>query len=187
MGFNVNGALIETSNTALKITASSVVGLDTNASGFPTLTNRPSFVATNTNAAWQTFTTNDWNTIAFNSAPQNIGSCFNTANNRFTAPVTGAYYFEHSSYGYKNPSSNSDSYTHPTFWVNASSTLRQASESGNYRLRSRTYLTGSYSWDTQINDILYLTAGDFVTVTTYCNGTQQWYGTYAHFTGFYIG
>ena len=186
MGFDVNGALIETSNTALKITASSVIGLDTNASGFPTLTNRPTFVASST-TGWNTFTADSWNTIAFNSAPRNIGSCFNTSNSRFTAPVTGAYYFEHSSYGYKNPSSNADSYTHPTFWVNDSSTLRQASQTTAYRLRSRTYSSGTYAWDTQINDILYLTAGDYVTVSTYCNGTQQWYGTYTHFTGFYIG
>ena len=186
MGFDVNGALIETSQTALKITASTVIGLDTNASGFVTLTNRPTFVAVNT-GAWQTFTGDSWNIIAFDSAPRNIGSHYNTANNRFTAPVTGAYYFEHSSYGSKNPSSNADSYTHPTFWVNGNSTLRMASQTTSYRLRSRTFYSSTYSWDTQINDILYLTAGDYVQVYTYCNGTQQWYGTYTHFTGFYIG
>jgi hypothetical protein len=186
MGFDVNGALIETSNTALKITASGVIGLDTNATGFVTLTNRPTFVAYQ-NTGWTTFTGNSWNTLTFNTAYRNIGSYYNTSTNRFTAPVTGAYYFEHCSYGYKNPSSNADSYTHPTFWVNGSSTARMASESTSYRLRSRTYYSSTYSWDTQINDILYLTAGDYVQVVTYCNGTQQWYGFYTHFTGFYIG
>ena len=186
MGFDVNGALIETSNAALKITASSVVGLDTNASGFTTLTSLPTFEAYQ-NAGWATFTANAWNTMSFNTAYRNTGSHYNVSNSRFTAPVTGAYYFEHSSYGYKNPSSNSDSYTHPTFWVNGSSTQRMAAEGTSYRLRSRTYYSSTYSWDTQINDILYLAVGDYVQVVTYCNGTQQWYGLQSHFTGFYIG
>lgn len=186
MGFDVNGALIETSQTALKITASSVIGLDTNASGFTTLTNRPTFVAYQ-NAGWATFTANAWNTMIFNTAYRNTGSYYNVSNGRFTAPVTGAYYFEHMAYGYKNPSSNADSYTHPTFWVNGSSTQRMAAEGISYRLRSRTYYSSTYSWDTQINEILYLTAGDYVQVVIFCNGTQQWYGYYSHFTGFYIG
>lgn len=186
MGFDVNGALIQTSNTALKIIASSVIGLDTNTSGFTTLANRPSFVAYSS-LGWQTFSGDSWNTLVFNAAYRNIGSCYNVSNGSFTAPVSGSYYFTHSAYGYKNPSSNSDSYTHPTFWVNGSSTLRMASATTSYRLRSRTYYSSTYSWDTQINDILYLTAGDYVQVVTYCNGTQQWYGLQSHFTGFYIG
>jgi len=186
MGFNVNGALIETSNTALKIIASGVIGLETNTSGFPTLSNRPFFVAYQ-NSGWITFTGNAWNTVTFNTAYSNNGNHYSTVNSRFTAPVTGAYYFEHSSYGYKNPSTNADSYTHPTFMVNGNQLLRMASQTVPYRLRSRTYYSSSYSWDTQINDILYLTAGDYVQVYTYCNGTQQWYGYYTHFTGFYIG
>lgn len=186
MAFDVNGALIETSGTALKITASSLTGLDTNASGFPTLSQRPWFVAYQ-NAGWTTFTANAWNTLVLNTTYANNGSHYSTANGRFTAPVTGSYYVEHMSYGYKNPSTNADSYTHPTFWVNGSSTLRQGSTTTAYRLRSRTYYSSTYSWDTQINDIFYLTAGDYVQVVTYCNGTQQWYGYYTHFTGFYIG
>jgi hypothetical protein len=186
MGLNINGALIESSNTALKITANGAVGLDTTPSGLIKFNNRPWFVAYS-NAGWVTFTANDWNTITLNVAYANNGSHYNTSNYRFTAPVSGSYYFEHSGYGYKNPSSNSDSYTHPTFWVNGSSTSRMASQTTSYRLRSRTYYSSTYSWDTQINDILYLAAGDYVQVVTYCNGTQQWYGLQTHFTGFYIG
>lgn len=186
MAFDINGALIETSNTALKISASSKIGLDTNTSGFPTLTRRPWFVAYS-NQGWITFSANAWNTMAFNTAYANNGSHYNTSNYRFTAPVTGSYYFEYCSYGYKNPSSNADSYTHPMFWVNGSATLRQGSISTAYRLRSRTYYSSTYSWDTQINDIFYLTAGDYVQAVTYCSGTQQWNGALSHFTGFYIG
>jgi hypothetical protein len=186
MGFNVNGALIETSQTALKITANSAIGLDTNASGFVTLTNRPTFVAYST-TGWNTFSGDSWNTLAFNSTLRNVGSCYSTSTNSFTAPVTGSYYFEHSSYQYKNPSSSEANYAHPTFWVNGSSTLRMASQTTSYRIRGRTYYGGNYSYDTQINDVLYLTAGDYVQVVTYCSGTQQWYGQYSHFTGFYIG
>lgn len=186
MAFDINGALIETVNTALKITASSVTGLTTNSQGFVTLGSRPWFIAYST-SGWNTFTGDAWNVPALASTYVNNGSHYNTSNYRFTAPVTGAYYFEHQSYGYKNPSTNASSYTHPTFWVNGNSELRMASQTTSYRLRSRTYYDGTYSWDTQVNDIIYLTAGDYVQVYTYCNGTQQWYGQYTHFTGFYLG
>jgi hypothetical protein len=186
MAFNINGALVETSQSALKMTASSIVGLDTNSSGFVTLSSRPWFIAYR-NTGWVTYTGNAWNTIPFDVAYVNNGSHYNTGTNRFTAPVTGTYYFTFCSYGYKNPSTNADSYTHPTLWVNGSSTLRQASQTTAYRLRSRTNASSSYSWDLQINDILYLTAGDYVQVYVYCNGTQQWYGYYTHFTGTYLG
>lgn len=186
MAFDVNGTLIETSSSALKITTSSKIGLDFNSSGFATLSNRPYFVAYQ-NAGWATFSANAWNTIPFNTAYANNGSHYSISNGRFTAPVTGAYYFTSSLYGYKNPSTNADSYTHPTFWVNGSSTLRQASQTTAYRLRSRTNFSSSYSWDLQINDIFNLTAGDYVNVVVYCNGTQQWYGLQSHFTGTYLG
>lgn len=186
MAFDINGALIQTQNSALSITANGVLGLSTNSNGFTTLNQRPWFIAYS-NTAWNTYSANAWNIPALSSTYVNNGSHYNTSNYRFTAPVTGAYYFEASSYGYKNPSSNADSYTHPVFWVNNSGTVRMASQTISYRLRSRTYYSSTYSWDLQINDILYLTAGDYVNFYVFCNGTQQWYGTYTHFTGFYLG
>ena len=187
MALNVDGALFESTFASLKITASSRIGFDTSLTGsFPTLPYRPWFVAYR-NSAWNTFSANAWNPLSLNATYQNNGSHYSTSTYRFTAPITGAYYFEHSAYGLKNPSTNSSSYTHPMFWVNGSSTLRMASQSTSYRLRSRTNFSSTYSWDTQINDILYLTSGDYVQVVIYCNGTQQWYGYYTHFTGFFIG
>lgn len=186
MALNINGTVIELSNTGLKTTFNSNIGLDTNTSGFISLTNRPWFVSYK-NGGWNTYSANAWNAVVLDTTYVNNGSHYSTLTGRFTVPVTGSYYFEYCSYGYKNPSTNSDSYTHPIFLINGSTTARKASSTTDYRLRSRTYYSSSYSWDQQINDIFYLTAGDYVQPYIYCNGTQQWYGHYTHFTGFYIG
>lgn len=185
MAFNVNGTLIELSGTGLKTTYNSKIGVNNN-SGIITFPNRPYFVAYST-AAGTYYTANAWQTITLNSTFINNGSNYSTSTGRFTAPVTGSYYCEYSSYGSKTTSTNSDSYTHAIFLINGSTTTRKASNTTDLRLRSRTYYSSSYSWDQQINDIFYLTAGDYVQPYVYCNGTQYWVPAYTHFTGFLIG
>jgi hypothetical protein len=186
MAFNVNGTIIDKNNNGVRINHNSNIGVDTNSLGFVTLTQRPWFISYS-NSGWNTYTANAWNAISLSTAFVNNGNHYNTATSRFTAPVTGAYYFEFSSYGSKNPSTNADSYTHPLFLINGSTTARKGSTGTDHRLRGRTYYSSSYSWDQQINDIFYLTAQDYIQPYIYCSGTQQWYGTSTHFTGFYIG
>lgn len=186
MALDIAGALIESSNDALKITASSKIGLNFNSSGFANLANRPYFIAYG-NSAWNTFNANVFNVITLGFTYVNNGSHYNTTTGRFTAPISGAYYFTSSTYGYKNPSSNADSYTHPMFVVNGTYGVRMASQVESYRLRGRTNTANTFSWDLQINEILNLVAGDFVQLYIYCNGTQQWYGDQTHFTGTYLG
>jgi hypothetical protein len=106
---------------------------------------------------------------------------------RFTAPVSGTYAFQASTYAYKNTATNPDSYVHPIFRINDSYTSKQASQTTPYRLRMRTYYTGGYSGDTQINDIFYLTAGDYVTFHNYSSSTLLWYGNQSYFSGFLVG
>ena len=51
---------------------------------------RPSFYATKTDA--QTISGNTQTDIIMNSAIVNVGSCYDTSNGLFTAPITGIYY-----------------------------------------------------------------------------------------------
>jgi hypothetical protein len=186
MALNINGATIQTSNDALSITANGITGLNINSLDFPVQSNRPYFCATGNNAAWQTVAVG-WLVLVFNTTNVNNGSGYNTANGAFTAPVSGTYYFEQSSY-WQKPGGISTDYVHPLFIINGSFTTRQASQTTPYRLRGRSNTNGNYNFDTQINDIFYLAAGDYVQTYMYSSvATQGWYPPYAQFTGFLIG
>lgn len=185
MPLNINGATIQTSNSALSITANSVTGFDINANNFPVLSSRPSFSAQGT-STWVAMANGAWTTVVFDTVNGNVGSNYNTSNGAFTAPVNGIYYFEAHLYGYKGTTSP-DSYTHPTFIINGSHTYRQAQASAPYRLRSRTYYDGGYSWDTIINDVFYLAAGDYVQYFVYNSSGANYYPPYSLFSGFLIG
>ena len=186
MTLNINGATIQTSNSALSMTANSITGLNINSSNFPVQSNRPYFCATGNQTAWQTLVTG-WTTIVFNTTNINNGSSYNTSNGLFNAPVSGIYYFEMSMYCQKPGGAVTD-YMHPIFIINGSFTTRQSSYTTPYRLRGRTYIAGNYNFDTQINDVFYLAAGDSVQVYVYSSvATQGWYPPYAQFTGFLIG
>lgn len=187
MALDIAGAIMQISNTAVSITTNSNVGLNFNSSGIPILGNRPYFIATQNLAQWNNYNSGGWLVLPFSNSYVNNGSGYNTSTYAFTAPVTGTYWFGHSSYSYKYAATNPDSYIHPTFLVNGNQTARQASATTPYRLRLRTYYSGGYSGDTQINDIYYLTAGDYVQVYSYSSGALQWYGNESHFCGFLIG
>jgi len=187
MPLNINGTTIQTSNSALSITTNSVTGFNINSSNFPVLSARPSFSAQGTNG-YTALTNPGWTTIVFDYANGNTGSCYNTSNGLFTAPVSGIYYFEAHLYGQKGDTS-AGSYTHPVFLINGSFTYRQAQAAADaaYRLRSRTYYDGGYAWDSMINDVFYLAAGDNVRYYIYNSSGQAYYGFYSLFSGFLIG
>ena len=189
MTININGATIQTSNSALSMTANSITGLDINSLNFPVQSNRPYFSTNGTNAAWQTMTSTGWTVIIFNATNVNNGSCYSTSTGSFTAPVSGLYYFECSLYCQKAATSPlTTDYMHPIFIVNGSFYTRQAQHQEPYRLRGRTNVNGTYNFDTQINDIFYLAAGDYVQSYVYSSrNLQQWYPPYSQFGGFLIG
>ena len=172
MTLNINGATIQTSNSALSMTANSITGLNINSSNFPVQSNRPYFCATGNQTAWQNMAAG-WTTIVFNTTNVNNGSSYNTSNGLFTAPVSGLYYFEMSMYCSKTGGGVTD-YAHPIFIINGSFTTRQSSYTTPYRLRGRTYIAGTYNFDTQINDVFYLAAGDNVQTYVYNSVLQQW-------------
>jgi len=174
-------------NTALKVTSNDRVVLDFNSNNSVLRPIRSWFVAMGSTSSWQNFVPAAWNDIVYDvKTVDNMGD-YSPLTGRFTAPQTGTYYFEAHVYMYKNPTTSADSYTHPLFRVNDSFTARQATSTTPYRIRSRTNSAGAYAADTQINDIFYLTAGDYVTNTIYASAALQWYPSQSLFSGFFIG
>lgn len=187
MAFNINGALLEFENDGISITANSVKGLKFDSSGRVQKDNRPYFIAQGNGAAWINYSATTWHDIVIANTIVNNGSGYNTSNGRFTAPVTGIYYFMAQTYTQKNTDTSYNSYTHPLFYINGSYTSRQASSSTPYRLRSRTYNVSSYSTDTWINDIFHLTANDYINLRIYSSGVLRHYNNRDMFAGFLIG
>lgn len=187
MAFDINGAIIQNSNTALSITTNSKIGLDTSSVGFVTQPNKPAFCAADNYNNWYSYANAGWQNIVFNTPVFDTCGNYDPSTGRFTAPITGLYAFQSSTYSYKS-STGQDSYVHPIFRINDSYTTKQASQTTPYRLRLRTWFTGGYTGDTQINDIFYLVAGDYVNVHHYSSTSPlYWYGTQSYFSGFFIG
>jgi hypothetical protein len=108
----------------------------------------------------------------------NRGSHYNTSTTRFTAPITGPYWFAFSTYLVTT------SYVHPLFTKNGSITSGYATP--QYRMRGHGMASG-YAEDAQIEEVMYLTANDFVEVYWYASGTCQSYVHYSIFQGAYVG
>lgn len=125
--------------------------------------------------------TNGWVAIVFGATSVNIGSCYNTGNGRFTAPVTSIYLVTASTYFRQN-----NGYSHPMFWVNGSSTLRRPSASGLHRMRAHGDTSG-YQADTDAMEIISLIAGDYVNFYNYCGGYLDYVPQYSRFEGYLLG
>jgi hypothetical protein len=142
---------------------------------------RPMFVAgTNGNAAWWTYATSAWakvNTYA-TTTTVNVGNHYNTSTTRFTAPITGPYVFWSTGYD------RSTSYWHPQFAVNGSTSTRRVNTP--YRMRQHGQVS-NYVSDSQMQELIYLTAGDYVEVYYYAGGTGQVYPRYMQYGGMYVG
>jgi hypothetical protein len=180
MVFDVNGAIIRSSNSAVSITTNNFTGFNVSDTGLPLQNKRSFFYAQGSTGSNINFGSNAaWNTMIFaGSYSDNLGD-YNTNNGRFTAPVTGIYHFMASAYVVKQGGTDLD-YFHPTFWINGSFTAKQvhnAATGGPYRIRGRTYYSSGYAAHGGINDIFYLTAGDYVNYVIYVNAsvTVQYY------------
>jgi len=179
-----NTAFIEQNqNNGINFNANSVTGLSL-VNNMPVRPASTYFIALGTSSI-QSGGAGWFDITDFDYPLANVGNCF--ANSRFTAPVTGIYFFAAHLYGTKTPNTNADTYTHPTFRVNGNDTLRQASAAIPHRLRSRTYYNSSYSWDTRITDIFNLVAGDFVQYRVYFSGNMTYYMSSSMFAGFLVG
>lgn len=115
----------------------------------------------------------------------NVGGCYNTSTYRFTAPWTGMYLFKGHIYIYGNNSTYSW-YTHPNFRVNDGWGTRRQTTGGPYRIRLYGMRATSGN-DTDISELIYLVAGDYVTYSVSTNGTVQGYAQYSAWSGAYMG
>jgi hypothetical protein len=139
------------------------LGVDT--AGRVTTPAQPSFRVYNSS----TISPSNGSTVVFNTAIWNIGSCYNTANGRFTAPVAGTYTF---------------------FSTARPSSIGAATEYQFNKNDSRDTLQEQVSVSTTSHQTLsatiYLSANDYVTV--YAVANMRWDGgTYNGFGGYLVG
>lgn len=143
----------------------------TRAGGYVTMPNQPAFDVTRSAG----LTSN--NNVIYNTVNLNNGSHYSTANGRFTAPVTGRYFFYWTNIGL-----NSSGDVHRYYLrVNGSNTNKQL------RL-DQTTVGEAYQQATQ-NGILSLSAGDYVNVYYTSDSGSNSYGNnaYTRFGGYLLG
>jgi C1q domain len=135
--------------------------------------------------AWIVFAAaNTWYPIVYNATNVNIGSCYNTSNGRFTAPVTGIYLIVAHTYYHGN---SAGWYVHPMYWVNGSATARRPSGGGLHRMRGHGSASG-YEEDTDSFEIMTLVAGDYVEFYNFGGGgPNQWLPQYSRYEGYLLG
>ncbi len=142
-------------------------------SGRLTIPNQPAFHMTGT-AGGTTYTTGF--TCPFNTSIFNNGGHYNTSTYRFTAPVSGRYFFYASYLTYPN---NDPGFVTMMFSVNGSTGY-----SNGFTRRQN-----SSQNDKNVSTILSLNAGDYVSAYVEPNGTISYYdsGGHGHFFGYLIG
>lgn len=138
--------------------------------------------------AWIGFTAGTWNVVPFaytgGNGYYNVNGCYNTSTYRFTAPITGFYLLKFHTYIYY-PDQGLDRYTHPGFTINGSLT-RNATGVHPYKIRQYG-IRADYGHDTDMCDLLYLTAGDYVQAVMYVGNGMQVYGDFCSFNGTFLG
>ena len=138
--------------------------------GYVTQANRPAF-----DAGLSTGAVSATNPIVFNNAQVNRANCYNTSNGRFTAPVTGLYFFYYG--GLKNNNSN---------------VLRLKLRKGNgtYLNNGREFRLdengGSYAENASMCIIVSLTANEYVQVYVTEGTVYGQYNSYTYFGGYLL-
>ena len=84
---------IQSTSTTLSLYANNLLSLDIDSAGRIRKPLQPSFWA------WTTTSVGSGSIIVYNNTQHNIGNHYNTANGRFTAPVSGRYMFTINSIG----------------------------------------------------------------------------------------
>ena len=150
--------------------------------GYYNTNGNPGFIAgSTTDPGWVAIAANSWAKVNqyATTVVYNRGSHYNTSTTRFTAPITGPYLFVWSVYAYQS------SYFHPQFAVNGDVNLRRGV--CPYRIRGYAFAS-NYQTDGQIEEVIYLVAGDYVEVQTYAgSGGAHMYLYYGLFSGVFVG
>lgn len=136
-------------------------------------TSDPSWVRISNSGTWGKMSTYCTVTV------YNKGNGYSTANTRFTAPITGPYLMVYTAYTY------TDSYMHPTFYINGSG-VNGGRLNYHYRIRGHG-MVANYPQDHQMQEVLNLTAGDYVEPYAYSSGNCFHYPYYGLFQGVYVG
>lgn len=151
--------------------------------GYFNNTSVPGFIAgSTTDPGWVAITASTWAKVNqyATTTVYNRGGHYNTSTTRFTAPITGPYLFIWSTYAY------AAAYHHPVFAVNGNVAGRHVGNDATYRIRAYGY-AANYQTDSQIEEVYYLTAGDYVEVYTYAGGAAFTYPFYGLFAGIFVG
>lgn len=107
----------------------------------------------------------------------NNGGHYNTSTTRFTAPYSGPYWFSFNVYLY------TANYVHPLFAINGATTTGYGAQ---IRMRGHGMLA-NYQQDAQIEEVVFLNAGDYIEAWWYANGASYMLPSYSLFQGVYIG
>jgi hypothetical protein len=127
-------------------------------SGRVTLPFQPSFCAYNTGAftiSADGVNASPYSGSAFNATQFNVGSCYNTSNNRFTAPIAGKYLFNFVIYASTDPGVVLEA----KLWINAQEVRRFYNRAGGNINNESASITATMS----------LAAGDYVQWGVYCS------------------
>lgn len=152
-----------------------------NTFAFENNSNVPVFIAGSASEpGWINFATNAWGKVNNYATTTSInrGNHYSTVNTRFTAPISGPYFFTWNTYCY------SSDYVHPQFAVNGGVSTRRYDTP--YRIRGYG-MAANYQQDAQIEEVINLVAGDYVEAYMYAGGTAYHYAFYGLFTGMYVG
>jgi hypothetical protein len=163
-----------TANNVLSFSTDNAERMRIDSSGRITTPFRPAFVA---HATGNSSYTSVAETVPFpaNTANYNQGSCFNTSNYRFTAPVTGLYLFAFSALN-----GNTSAGSRPTFFVNGSSGYNGIQHGISNQ-------EGGGSNSNATSSLIYLQANDYVFVASSA-GSLYYYGQgHSTFSGCLIG
>jgi hypothetical protein len=186
-----NGSRVEGSTSAFRIRnpagtnvfEQGVANYNSIPFGYYNNVNIPMFAAGSGSTAdpgWLSITDSTWTKVNgyCNTVSINRGSCYDTSATRFNAPISGPYLFIWHCYCYQN------NYYHCSFGVNGSTTTRHGANT-KYRIRGYGYYAG-YATDSQIEEVVYLQAGDYVEVFHY-GSTAYYYPSHGQFAGIYVG
>jgi len=149
------------------------------AGGVVAMPTKPSFFAANNANAWQSFGNTNWNTFPFNATRVNVGNHYDTSNYRFTAPITGPYYFYMQ---YLHDGTSTTSYGEARFQKTTSGGAVTHPAFAHNSVQGDTVILATIV-DLQVND--YVEAQGRVGNTN----ADDWYAIdyYANFCGYFIG